>query len=270
MTEHAARPMALGRTAEIFDIGNGRVLKLFRSGWGRASAERELSIARELEEAGVPAPRALGMEQQDGRYGVVFEKIVGPSMWEVLASKPWRFAAKARQLASLHVGLHSKPIPGLPSCLDDLRSEIEHAPKLSGDLRSAALKLLDQMPTGRALCHGDLHPGNVILTSQGPRVIDWADATSGHPLADVARTIVLLRFGPLQERIRWKRALVLTLAGLFLNRYVAHYARLAGADRDRLRRWEIISAAARLNTDIPAEHDALLKFVRRGLGQQHT
>jgi aminoglycoside phosphotransferase (APT) family kinase protein len=260
--------MALGRTAEIFDLGDGRVLKLFRSGWGRTSAERELSIARKLEEAGIPAPRALGLEHHGDRFGVVFEKVSGPSMFEAFASKPWRFAAHARQLAVLHVEVHSKSIPGLPSCLDDLRNEIEHAPKLSGDLRSAALKLLDQMPTGRALCHGDLHPGNVILTSQGPRVIDWADATSGHPLADVGRTMVLLSFGPLQERTRWKRVLVLIMARLFSNRYVAHYVRLAGADRVQLRRWEIISAAARLNTDIPDEHAALLKFVHRGLNKQ--
>jgi hypothetical protein len=78
---------------------------------------------------------------------------------------------------------------------------------------------------------------------------------------------VLLRFGPLQEKQWWRRALVFVIATLFLRRYVERYMKLAAADMEQLRRWQVISAAARLNTHIPEEHGALLRFVRRGLRQ---
>ncbi len=42
------------------------------------------------------------------------------------------------------------------------------------------------------LCHGDLHPSNVILTDDGPMIVDWFDACRGEPVAEVARTSLLL------------------------------------------------------------------------------
>jgi aminoglycoside phosphotransferase (APT) family kinase protein len=39
--------------------------------------------------------------------------------------------------------------------------------------------------------HRDLHPLNVMMTPDGPMVIDWANASSGDPAFDVADTWVL-------------------------------------------------------------------------------
>jgi aminoglycoside phosphotransferase (APT) family kinase protein len=40
--------------------------------------------------------------------------------------------------------------------------------------------------------HLDLHPANILLTSRGPILIDWANATDGPPDLDVALTAVIL------------------------------------------------------------------------------
>src|ERR1044071_5794670 len=45
------------------------------------------------------------------------------------------------------------------------------------------------------LCHGDMHPSNVILAPDGPMIVDWFDASRGEPVADVARTCLLLGDG---------------------------------------------------------------------------
>ena len=42
------------------------------------------------------------------------------------------------------------------------------------------------------LCHGDLHPSNVILTVDGPMVVDWFDTGRGDPIADIARSTLLM------------------------------------------------------------------------------
>ena len=41
----------------------------------------------------------------------------------------------------------------------------------------------------------DLHPLNVILSNEGPVVVDWTNAARGDPLVDVAVTWVLLASG---------------------------------------------------------------------------
>jgi thiamine kinase-like enzyme len=51
---------------------------------------------------------------------------------------------------------------------------------------------LQSLPRGKALCHGDFNPTNVIITPKGDwRVIDWSHVRLGDPLADVARTYLL-------------------------------------------------------------------------------
>jgi tRNA A-37 threonylcarbamoyl transferase component Bud32 len=45
---------------------------------------------------------------------------------------------------------------------------------------------------GAALLHRDLHPENVILSPNGPVVVDWTNAAAGEPALDVALVWVIL------------------------------------------------------------------------------
>jgi len=51
--------------------------------------------------------------------------------------------------------------------------------------QTAVLHHLAQLPIANTVCHGDFHPDNIMLTPTGPIVIDWIDATQGHPAADI-------------------------------------------------------------------------------------
>ncbi len=48
------------------------------------------------------------------------------------------------------------------------------------------LGLIDRLSPADGLCHGDLNPGNVIMTAQGPRLIDWTEAKRAPPAFDLA------------------------------------------------------------------------------------
>src|SRR5439155_888462 len=48
---------------------------------------------------------------------------------------------------------------------------------------------------GDRLVHRDLHPLNVMMTPEGPMIIDWANASAGDPAFDVADTWVLFSCG---------------------------------------------------------------------------
>ena len=51
---------------------------------------------------------------------------------------------------------------------------------------------LDGMPKHNKVCHGDLNPSNIIITSDNmPYIIDWAHVTQGNASADAARTYLL-------------------------------------------------------------------------------
>lgn len=264
-TYELTKPIARGRTAEVFDAGPGRVLKLYNAGWPATAAEREYEIAQKLTAAGVSAPRAFGLDTAQGRSGIVYERIDGASMLDLLPKRPWKLAALARELASLHAQLHAHHVAGLPSYVERLDRDLRRAGSLPPNWRAAALRLLDTLPAADALCHGDFHPANVIMAPGGPVIIDWVTASGGNPLADVARTVVLTRFGPLGEHDRVKRTLFTAFSRLFMGSYLGRYLALTRSDRHELRRWEAVSAAARLADDIPEERTALLKFAQRAL-----
>jgi hypothetical protein len=154
----------------------------------------------------------------------------------------------------------------LSSYKDGLEYSICHAPHLSAKLRDKALTLLKGLPDGSNVCHGDYHPGNVLLTRQGPMAIDWMTAKSGNRWADVSRTRLLLSIGA-RSAGKQVKPIVRVMVGLFLRMYLNHYRALSpdsqevpfGEDR-----WLPVTAAARLNEDMVPEREALLKMIDEG------
>lgn len=90
---------------------------------------------------------------------MVTERIHGPTMMEVLTTKPDMTESCADALADLHRRLGAVTAP------DYLSTPV-------GD--------------GSSLLHLDLHPGNVILGETGAVVIDWTNAARGPAPADPA------------------------------------------------------------------------------------
>jgi hypothetical protein len=53
-------------------------------------------------------------------------------------------------------------------------------------IAAGILSLIEGLPPGDGLCHCDLHPGNVIMTADGPRIIDWDGAVRAPAALDLA------------------------------------------------------------------------------------
>jgi uncharacterized protein (TIGR02172 family) len=243
-------PIALGRTAEVYAWKEGYVLKLFHEWFPSGEVEYEARIAGVVQEAGLPAPAAGEVVEIDGRYGLVYERVIGASMTEALVSRPWTVGQSARVLAELQAGMHRvEGVRDLPSQHERLREKIRAAEKLSPDLREAVLKALEQLPQGNRLCHGDFHPGNVLMTGEGALVIDWIDATRGNPLADVARSTIILMGAAASDQI--SNPFMKAFARLFHAAYVRHYFSLCPGGEHEYRHWLPIVAAARLSENIP-------------------
>lgn len=149
--------LAAGRASEIFDLGDGRVLRRFRAG---GDPERETLVMDHARSNGYPVPRVL--EVTDG--ALVLDRIEGPTMLAELRRRPWTMRRHAALLADLHKQLHEIDAP-------------------SG---------LEAAGPGDRLLHLDLHPDNVIVSPAGPFVIDWTNARRGEPALDVALTWVIL------------------------------------------------------------------------------
>jgi aminoglycoside phosphotransferase (APT) family kinase protein len=165
-----------GRNADVYDIGDGRVLRRYRDGRDPARVAAEAGVMVHARAAGVPVPEVFDVSGAD----IVMARAAGPTMLDVLGRRPWTAGAQARLLARLLGLVHQLPAAGLP---------VPVAPFPWGRTDGG----------GDVLLHRDLHPGNVILTAAGPVIIDWEGATRGPAIADIAMTWVIIGFSDVPE-----------------------------------------------------------------------
>jgi uncharacterized protein (TIGR02172 family) len=236
-----------GLTADVYAVDPARALKLFRPWVTKDPVLREFEITRAVHALGAPAPEAFEIVSVEGRQGILFEKISGHSMVREVALRPWRVFAVVGQLAELHAGLHRLEAPvGLPSQRDQIARWIDGA-ELPLTETAEFRRLLDEAPHGTRLCHGDLHPENVVLSPRGPVLLDWSRATRGHPTLDLARTSVLLTDAELPADSAWQVRAMLRFGRRLIHRgYLARYADRTGTRVTDVLRWRRLQRIAAL------------------------
>jgi aminoglycoside phosphotransferase (APT) family kinase protein len=244
MTDAAGAPGQLigsGRAADVYALGDGKVLRRYRTAHSCAA---EAGLMRYLREAGYPVPEVFAADGAD----LVMQRLYGRDMLADMASRPWRVTRHARTLARLHDQLHQIAAP------DGLRSF---------------------GPGGRVL-HLDLHPGNVMLTGGGPFVIDWSNGCAGEPGADVAMAYLIMASSDVDGLQAWLTPAAGWLRRLFLRLFLAAVRddvrpHLAGVARYRLKDPNVRPGeAARLRrlAGLPAAEPGATEQAPHGPGAQ--
>jgi Ser/Thr protein kinase RdoA (MazF antagonist) len=97
-------------------------------------------------------------------------------------------------LAALSISVHKTPPPPDVISLRDLIQASLQSPGnlLPKHLATGVLALLESLPPGDGLCHGDILPSNVIMTAEGPRLIDWTWTRRAGPALDLGHCHVVL------------------------------------------------------------------------------
>jgi aminoglycoside phosphotransferase (APT) family kinase protein len=246
--------LAVGSRSAVFAWGRDAVAKVPFAATPGAWIHFEALYTAAVHDAGAPAPRFIGIEMVDGRAASIYERVYGRSMWDHMVEHPRQVAAYTRSLAELQAHLFTLvPPAALPAQRDRLTCKIRAASAQFDPALVAALELLPPTSPCR-LCHGDLHPGNIIMASGGPVIIDWFDAARGSQVADIARSSLLMSAraheptGPghlpgaqpdMLERVR--------------DSYLDAITDLLAPDPDELRRWEAVIAVARLAEGIATD-----------------
>lgn len=253
--------LGAGREAEVHAWGDDAVVKLYRPGFGGHRAEA--AALATLDGHGV-APKLIEIVDRDGRTGLVLERLDGTDMLSRLQAQPWRVLGLAGALAGSHLAVHRVRAPAdLPALRQVLAARI-HDAFMPSHLRDYALRVLGGLPDGDRLCHGDYHPGNVLVATDRVAVIDWANAARGTPEADHARTMLLLRWAdPLPDTTRVARALITTGRSVFAHGYARAYRAGSSQPLRQVSSWLVVHAAARLAEGIEVERGTLIGYLDR-------
>lgn len=261
------RLLAVGRTSDVYEFGGGAVVKVPRphvpDHWAALEAEFTAAV-RTLD---VAAPVVIDLIQIDGRKAIVFERIEGRSMWDHMLEDPQRIPELARMLADTHRRIFAAgPPDGLDGLVDRMERKLAEVEQISDEERAASHELARSLPKGAALLHGDLHPGNVLMTADGPVAIDWFDASIGHPISDIVRSSLLMRpFGDRGDppHLPGSDSAMLTLLH---HSYVQAMSSELDVSWEVLAHWEALVAASRLSEGAQSDEPALVELWRSRRG----
>jgi aminoglycoside phosphotransferase (APT) family kinase protein len=218
------------------------VLRSNPSAARHAQAEREAAIHGFVHERGFPVPRVLAVVPPAIQ---VMERVPGDDMLTLIKRRIWRAGRHLDRLGRLYAELHAVPTAGwpLPTSPTELADRRLSLVRRSGDpeLHDALARLEHLLPSlavdDPVVCHGDLHPLNVLVAGERYSVVDWTDACLGDPHGDLARIVALLDETPLGAP--GLAAPVLRVVGPRLSERVlrAYEAAAGSLDRARLARW---------------------------------
>ena len=244
--------LAVGSRSEIRAWGHDAVAKVplpaTPEGWVRFEA----TYTEAVRLCGAPVPMVLDVVTIDGREVSISERIAGPSMWDAAKANPDDSASFGTELADLHVRiLELVPPMTIPSQRSRLSCKIRAAARA---VDPSVLEVLEMLPpsVGRvSLCHGDMHPKNIILGPDGPVVVDWFDVAGGDACGDVARTSLLLAGGDDPEGLLGhlpgaSRPMLFDMH----EAYLEAVTRRLELRRSDVATWRVIQAAARLSEGV--------------------
>jgi hypothetical protein len=183
-----------GVFAEVHAWAPGQVVKLSRPGIPNFVLQHEARMTRAVFAAGGPAPEVLGEVTLEGRFGIVLPRFDGPTLKEATRTGAVTPEQAGTILATLCLAVHKTPPP--PEALS-LRQAMDARLQFAGNVLPARIisgvfALIEHLAPADVLCHSDLHPRNVIMTAQGPRLIDWLGAARAPAAYEIAQCQVLM------------------------------------------------------------------------------
>lgn len=183
-----------GRSSDVYLLNDTEVVRRLHD---PNETFRNVDLIRHLNAERFPTARVIQSQGPD----LIMERLNGATLLQALDVQDVGIAEGVRILLDLHETLHALPVP--PSGV---------APKVVG--------------RGECIIHLDLHPANVLMTSDGPFLIDWESAGLGPAGLDLATTALVFAeiVADGDEYARPAHAMLRTFTDLSGNDFREHVA----------------------------------------------
>lgn len=251
-----------GATSDVYAFSTDKILKLYKREYNLKNISKEIEIHHAVLKSGYQVFKVENaLYEYKGRYGIVGERVEGIMLREFINGNIDKLHIYFPILINLQRDINANA--GDDYLTDQQRfysDKINSVRVLTGIEKNQLLKLLASMPEKKMLCHGDLHPRNIMLNGDTARAIDWENAYAGDPISDITRTLLLL-WNP--QSIKDIKSFKAKLAGIKKKRcFLKIYKKLQSWDKKHFERWLLINCAARLS-ETTIDNDYLLWVTRK-------
>ncbi len=194
------KKLSEGRNANVYEWGNDRVIKLFKSTYPSEKITAEYYNALAVKNLGFNKSVVCELKKTEFGFGIIYKKIAGENMLDYIL-RTGDLKGAATELASLQKKINafsfdSSKTEALESAHQILKNQMLVTKKADSDATKEMIRFLGTMKEGNALCHGNLHPGNVLMTEDGVVALSASGYCIGNKLYDVAKTFFLIAYTP--------------------------------------------------------------------------
>lgn len=238
------RVIAVRNNKTVYRDGD-KAIKVFDANFSKSDILNEALNQARVEEAGIRVPKVLEVSVIDGKWAIVSEYIPGKTLAQLMEENPQNKDAYLEQFVELQMEVHTHRAPLLNKLHDKMKRKIDET-GLDATTRYELHTRLDSTPHHNKVCHGDFNPSNIIMSENGPYILDWSHATQGNASADVARTYLLF----------WLNG---DIDGA--KKYLNLFCKKSDTARQYVERWLPIVAASQSVKGKPQEREFLLSWV---------
>ena len=231
-----SKQVIVERHNKVVYVDGDRVVKVSKAEKPASDVFNEaLNLAR-VSEAGVRVPKVLEVSQAaDGSWALATEYVPGVTLRSLMdaAEGTEEYDRLLEQFVDFQIEIQGTVAPDLlrdqkTKIADMVGSVKELDPSVRYDLQMRT----DRMASGRAICHCDFNPSNVIVAEDGTLyACDWTHVTRGLPEADAAMTYLLFKMHH---------------AG-YAEAYLDAFSKKADVAKQKVHYWVPVMAAAELS-----------------------
>ena len=157
---------------------DGTVLKLFVKGYPESAVEREFLNAKAINVMNFAKPKAYEIFCYEEQVGIIYDRVEGETLSDWVL-KTGDLQECAKYMARLHKTIVQNSVSNVPDYKQFFKSNILNAAAINLVERARVFAALDKLKDGNTLCHGDFHPGNILLSNGHTMVIDFMNVCHG-------------------------------------------------------------------------------------------
>lgn len=216
-----------GGMGAIYRISDDEIVKVNYNPTDMENLKTELVKAKEAFLLGVPTAISFDIvDCGEGRHGVIYETIKSKCIGEQMQNNPEKideYTAKyVAQLNHLHNIQTDNKV--FNSAKDNFIQQMKRASQYLTEEEIAGLnRVLDALPDGHKLVHGDAHPKNIMMQGDDMFWIDMEMMSVGHPIYDIIAIAVIAKLSKSDESAIQLSGMNLENLKRFERSFIRHY-----------------------------------------------
>lgn len=256
--------IAQGGEADIYDIGNEIVLRVLRNPKGR-SFRTEKHLFPILEKHSIRIPTVYEYIENEDMTAITMQKITGCTMMDQLKQHPFQIVKGIKKFAEMHAQLLSINSEGkLYSAHEIIGGFTSQELPYDRKLIDFALSILRELPDDNYICHGDFHPGNILIQDNYDYIIDWGAAYRSNYVSDIAHTFLLMTNVPrIPGQNYIQHRFISCMGHIMAKTYLMQMSKLMEFSLTEFSKWTVVMALKRVFYGMPSEKATRIKYINQ-------